>query len=211
MPNFAGNHRRMNSTVDSKRSSAPSRLWYLLAVAIGICGFVAMAVYMMPRMERVVEKLIQVLVPGEAELSLSEAGGYTIFHETHSIVDGKIFVSAPVSGLRVTLTSAETGMTIPVTPPMASANYSYGSRSGVSILTFKIDVPGRYRLVAAYDDGRADAQIVLAIGHEFNATLLTTIAVSIMFAFAGVGAGAWIVYRVRSKRKAARAASAGGR
>ncbi|MCP4781686.1 MAG: hypothetical protein GY877_13390 [Hyphomicrobium sp.] len=42
----------------------------VLAVAIGLAGFAGMAAFMLPRLLGMADELIQVVVPGEAELTL---------------------------------------------------------------------------------------------------------------------------------------------
>jgi len=187
---------------------APSRWWYLLAVAIGLAGFAGMAAFMHPRMLGMADELIRVVVPGEAELALDELGTYTIFHEQRSVVGDRLYVSDNISGLRVAVNSANTGDDIPIAPTAMSQTYSFGSRSGASVFAFNISEPGRYRLVAAYDDGRTEPQAVFAIGHGFLAGLMITILGSLAILFACIAAAVVVAVVVSQKRKAARRAAA---
>jgi hypothetical protein len=86
--------------------SSPSRYWYLIAVLVFLAGFAGMAMVLFNQLSKLGDDLVQIVVPGERELTL-EAGSYTIFHERQSIVDGRIFSVDSIAGLAVTLTSAD--------------------------------------------------------------------------------------------------------
>jgi len=181
----------------------PSRWWYLLAFVIILAGFAGMAAFIFPRLQAMNDALIQVVVPGEAEMTLDEPGTYTIFHEERSVVGDRVYVSDNISGLRVTVRSEATGEALPVAPTTLSETYSFGSRSGKSILAFDITRPGVYRLAAAYEDGRAQPQAVLATSHGFLADLLTTVFVSLALVFGCIAAAVIIVVMVWRKRSQA--------
>jgi hypothetical protein len=198
----------MNGAATVNGGHAPSRWWYLLAVAIALAGFTGMAAFMLPRLLGIADELIQVVVPGETELTLEEPGTYTIFHEQRSVVGDRLYVSDNISGLRIVVKSATTGNAIPIAPTAASQTYSFGSRSGKSAFAFNIPEPGRYRLVAAYDDGRAEPQAVLTIGHGFLAGLMIIILGSLAIVFACMAVAVVLVVVVWRRRKAARTAAA---
>jgi len=186
-------------------SRPPSRWWYLLAISLVAAGFAGMAAFMLPRLLGMADALIQVVAPGEAELTLDEPGTYTVFHERRSVVDDRLYVSNTISGLRITVQSTATGREIPVAPTSLSQTYTFGGRSGVSVVAFDIAEPGGYRLISAYEDGRSEPQAVLAIGHGFLAGLMTTILGSLVIVFGCIAAAAVIVIVVWRKRSTARA------
>jgi hypothetical protein len=175
-----------------------------LALAIGLAGFAGMAAFMLPRLLGMADELIHVVVPGEAELTLEAPGTYTIFHEQRSVVGDRLYVSDNISGLRIVVKSATTGNEIPIAPAAVSRTYTFGSRSGTSAFAFNIAEPGRFRLVAAYDDGLTEPQAVLAIGHDFLAGLMITILGSLAIVFAFMAAAVVLVVGVWRRRKAAR-------
>jgi hypothetical protein len=153
--------------------------------------------------------LTRVVVPGSSELTLDEPGGYTIFHEPESVVDGRVYSVQSVAGLRVTVVAEPDGTAIPTVEPGATSRYAIGSHSGVSILSFDIAQPGRYRLTAEYAGGRAEPQTVLAIGHGFVGRLLGTIFGAIGAVFVGFGAAlALALTTYFRRRRLARAAGA---
>jgi len=193
----------MHSAAATTGKPAPSRWWYLLAGAIVLAGFAGMAAFIFPRLQAMNDALIQVVVPGETEMTLDKPGTYTIFHEERSVVGDRVYVSDNISGLRVTVTSASTGKQVPVGPTALSETYTLGSRSGKSIFAFDITEPGAYRLAADYEDGRAQPQAVLAVGHGFLSSLLLTVFGSLGIVFACIAAAVAIVISVWRRRAAA--------
>jgi len=187
----------------------PSRGWYVVAAVIliaAVAGAVSLAV---SRIGNVGAGLVQVVVPGGADLDLKQPGSYTIFHERTSTVDGRIYTAPGVSGLRVTVRSLTTGREIAVRRPGGTSRYDFGGRSGTSVLAFDIDAPGMYRLDAAYEGGRQQPQTVLAVGTGFVSGLLTTIALSLGIAFGGIAIALLIFIVVLLKRRRALTAGAG--
>jgi hypothetical protein len=162
-----------------------------------------MAAFIFPRLQAMNDALIQVVVPGETEMTLDKPGTYTIFHEERSVVGDRVYVSDTISGLQVAVRSAATGEALPLAPTTLSETYSFGSRSGKSIMAFDITRPGVYRLAAAYEDGRSQPQTILAIGHGFLADLLTTVFVSLALVFGCIAAAVVIVVMVWRKRSQA--------
>lgn len=185
-----------------RRPDPPSRAWYALAGAIVVLGAVAAGVFLVKRIGNLGDNLTQVVVPGEATLTLAQPGNYTIFHERESVVDGRVYSSTSLSGLRVTLRNAA-GERVPLSGPVASTRYNFGGRSGVGIFEFRIAAPGRYRLTAAYDGGRTEPRTVLSVGSGFVASLLGTIFGGLGFAFGGVILGVAIAVPVFVKRRKA--------
>ena len=75
----------------------------------------------------------------------------------------------------------------------------------MSAFVFDIPEPGRYRLVAAYEDGRAEPLAVLTVGHEYFAWLRTTVLGSLAIVFTGIAVAIVMVVVVWRRRSAARA------
>jgi hypothetical protein len=181
----------------------PSRGWYVVAALI-IIGAIAGAIWTaVSQFQGIAAGLVQVVVPGGADLELKAPGSYTIFHEATSAVDGRIYASSDISGLRVTVRSAATGKEIRVGQPTGTATYSFSGRVGNSVLAFDIDTPGTYRLDGSYEDGRLQPQTVIAVGTGFFSGLFTAIALPIGIGMTGFTAGALILIVVTLKRRRA--------
>jgi hypothetical protein len=182
----------------------PSRGWYIVAALI-LIGAIAGAVWMaVSRIGGITAAMVQIVVPGGADLDLKSAGTYTIFHERTSHVGDRVYTAADVSGLRVRVRSAATGQEIAVKPPTGSATYNFDGRAGTAVLAFDIGAPGTYRLDAGYADGRLQPQTVLAVGTGFFSGLFAAIALSIGMVLAGIAAAAVLVVVVVLKRQRAR-------
>lgn len=153
------------------------------------------------------DDLQQVVVPGTTELMLEETGSYTIFYEYRSTVDGRVFrTPESVSGLNVELVSLDTGEAIPLTSPGSDSDYSIRGRAGRSVLSFRIDQPGRYALTGEYASGAQGPEVVLAIGHGFGRELFLTIVIAFaaatVFCLSTIAAIALvIVTTVRTRRE----------
>src|SRR5258708_1707785 len=107
--------------------------------------------------------LTRMVVPGTTVLTREESGPYTIYHESDSVVDGKLYSAPNIGGLNISVTAEANGQAIAVTVPGFSSSYSIGGHSGKSVLAFDIVQPGRHRLSAAYSGGLNEPQTGLAV------------------------------------------------
>jgi hypothetical protein len=171
-----------------------------------IAGSAAAALFLIKGIALIGSNLTEVVVPGEATLDLKERGHYLIFHEKDAVIDGRLYSSRSISGLRVTLKS-ERGDPVTLTSTGGSSTYHIGDRSGVSIFAFDIDKPGNYRLAASYDNGRTQPRTVLAVDSGFLRDLLATIFGTIAIAFLSVLCAVAIAVPVFVKRRRARMAA----
>jgi hypothetical protein len=127
----------------NKRLSGWAYLWIAvpLAVGLGTCagGFVSMfsGVEDMPR------------APASGGTVELDAGEYTVFFETSSVIDGRVLTVAGQGPSSCDIVSADTGEPVPVQPSSSSSSYAFGSYSGAS--KGKVDVPraGTYRVTCA--------------------------------------------------------------
>ena len=152
-----------------------SRKWYAVAAVVLVIGGVVAGWLFLSGLAAARSALTRVVVPGSAVVMLDEPGSYSIFHEPESVVDGRIYSSQNISGLRVTLTSEAAQAPVPLATPRGSLRYSFGGHEGVSVFAFDIAEPGRYRLSGDYPGGQAEPAAVLAIGHAPFARLFGTI------------------------------------
>jgi hypothetical protein len=185
----------------------PSRAWYLVPVAIVIASIAVLIYILSSRLNALPDKLMHLVVPGQADLNLVQTGTYSIFHERQSVVDGHLFISNDIAGLRVSVRSASAA-DVPLAPPGASAAYSIGSRAGVVIFEFEVREPGTYRLAAGYDGDRALPRAVLAVGLGFIDELAATKFGGVAIFFAGLIGAAALAGVIYVKRRRARRASA---
>jgi hypothetical protein len=181
----------------------PGRIWYAFALLVLIAGSIAAGVYVYTRLNDVARQLAQVIVPGEADLTFSEPGTYTIYFEPESVVNGKVYrTSGDIAGLVVRLHSAD-GEPINLVAPTLSSNYSIAGRQGEAVLTGTIDEPGDYHLTAAYVDARDAPEAVLAIGLGVPTKIITAILMTLGIAICSLLFAVVIVIVTFVKRRRA--------
>lgn len=131
-------------------------------------------------------QLTRVVMPGTADLTLSQTGKYTIYYEYRSVV-GETEYRAPeqVPTLRVRITSKATGQQVATSPASVSTTYALASQAGESWLDFTVDTPGTYVLSAAYPSGAVDPRFVLAVGNGIVGRLVGNILLGIGMLMAG--------------------------
>jgi hypothetical protein len=158
------------------------RKWYVVALCLLLTGAAGAGWILRSGLSGSDNSLIRTIVPGSTVLTLNEPGSYTIFYEMESVIDGRVFSPQDITGLRVGITSEDSGVKIPLKRTLTKARYSFPGHQGISILSFDIAQPGRYRLDTAYPDNRSEPQAVLAVGDGFVGQLLGT-----MFGAFGLG------------------------
>lgn len=177
---------------------APARGWYALAVAPMLIGLGVFLAVLISQLARLDDGLTQIVVPGERTLDL-QPGVQTVFLETRSVVDSKVYRVEQVPGLTVKVVDPD-GRAVRVGAPSGSATYTLGDRQGEAIHVFRVRQPGAYRISAAYDDG-AGPETVIAVGAGFMGRLLTTVAAALGAIFLGlvlsiaVAAGVYLARR----------------
>ncbi len=118
-----------------------SRLWYLVAFLVLVLGIGGAIFFAVSSLGGLQDALQRVVVPGESVVALDK-GTYTIFHETTGTLDGVVYSASDISGLRISLQSADSGDAVQLLRPSANSTYSFGGSSGVSVFTFAIETPG---------------------------------------------------------------------
>jgi Protein of unknown function (DUF2510) len=152
-----------------RQPTGPSRVWYWVAGAAG-----------------------------QAEVSVDEPGGYTVYFEGVGAADEQVTIPslsvspAPVGG----------GEEVPVHPYGGSATYSLGARSGRSVGTFQINAPGRFLVQTDGDPEGVQANI--AIGPSITPAIVRTLAVTIPAALVLFFGGAALAVVVAIRRRQAR-------
>lgn len=153
-----------------------SKAWYILGagvtLVVGLAGF---GYLLFTGLVGMADGTIRLNVPDIREVELDRPGGYTVFWETpsgegHPASDDW----AAIGGLIVRV-EAMNGAAIPVGSPGGSSTYSLHGRKGVSIMAFKIESPGRYRIVTDLARSRPVRPVVLAVVPGFAGRLLRVI------------------------------------
>jgi ABC-type glycerol-3-phosphate transport system permease component len=182
----------------------PSSLYYGLAILIIAIGFAVFAWTIYSSVSGASSELMQVVVPGSADLDLNEPGEYTVFYENQTYVNGKFYSSGgQIPGLQIRVTEKATGRELSTNPSPGSFTYSFGSRSGRSIMAFQVERPGIYRINASYPSGKGP-EAVLAVGHGFTESIFSSVVIALAALFGSIAIAAIVVYATYTRRKKAR-------
>lgn len=183
------------------QETGPSRIYYGLAGIIFVAGWIFFGLFLFKNIRSIPDKLQQVVVPGSTEITLSNPGRYTIFHEYHSVVGSRVYSSKRnISGLECRLISKATRAEIPLSRSVASETYNLGGRSGVSIFDFTIDQPGEYDFWAGYGETEDGPQTVLAIGQGFALDIVKTVFGGLAIVFGAIALSVAIAVYTAVKR-----------
>lgn len=192
----------------SRQPTGPSRVWYWVAGAAVAASVIWLAVGVFlgfRSFSRQVDGFQRVPVPGQAELSFDEPGGYTVYFEGLGAADDQVAIPS----LSVSLAPVGGGEEVPVYPYGGSATYSVGGRSGRAVGTFRIDAPGRFLIRTQGNPEGGQAHV--AVGPSFTPVISRTLGLTIpavLVLFFGGAALAVVVAIRRRQAGAPRPASA---
>src|ERR1700722_16698546 len=190
----------------------PSAWYYWLVVPFFLAGMVLFIYEPSHGLVHVSDFLTRVVVPGQATLNLERNKPYTVFYESHTTVDGKLYSTRrSLSALECHVKSLDDGAQAAITPASNPTQYRLGGRSGRSILEFSAPRDGPYDFSCAYASGGHGSNVVLAVGTGFGARMFR----AILVCFAGPLLGSLLsmavffwVYIRRDNAKASAAAAA---
>lgn len=182
-----------------------SPLWFVLAGVIAVAGLAAAALYAMPRIARVDQRITRIVVPGSAVLALDRPGTYTIFHERRSVINGRYYASDSADGLRVTVVAEAGGAPVALNQPRMSSSYTIEGHEGKSILAFDVTEAGRYRLTANLTSGAAEPKVVLAVSRGLVGAVFQVVLTTLGIAFGSFGVAGLLVLLVVWRRSKAMA------
>jgi len=147
--------------------------YYFLASVIFLAG-IALGAFMLSgvfiEIKKVDSGFTRFLAPGTHSISLEKPGGYTVYFENKSELDGKVYISNDnaAAGLQLKVKEEATGADVRVSLAGSKNTYSIGSREGSSLMAFYIERPGQYEVSAEFPGGWGEhEEIVLAIGQGF--------------------------------------------
>jgi len=179
----------------------PSRIYYLLAAGIVVLGGGISACSLIAVFAHVLQPGQSVIVPGEGDVQLEQAGRYTVCYEYRSVIGGTIRCTPEdPPPLQCALTSQSNGREIPVKPLDMGYRYTRGASEGVGVWSFNIDKPGNYKLVARYPQGvEGPEEVVLTVvkGFPWRRVFWFVISVPLVIACFGAGVVIFIVTLVR--------------
>jgi len=189
-----------------EQNTGPSAWYYVLGAAFIVAGVGFFTYTLLNGLFHITDSLTQMVVPGEADLTLQPKLEYTIFVEQQSVVNGRIFsVTENLSGLRCHVRSGGAdGAEIALRPSHNSMTYNINGRSGRSVLEFDTGDGTAYHLSCAYEEGQKGPQAVVAVGAGVLEKIFSMVMKCLGAMFAGMGIGLATLIVVSQKRRSAR-------
>ncbi|MEN2776914.1 hypothetical protein ABCY62_18005 [Acetivibrio clariflavus] len=182
--------------------SKPSRKLYFVSLGLLLLGMVLFFIVLIQGIYSTINVLdTRIIVPGTSIIELRETGKYSVFWEYESVIDGKVFQTDSINGLKCTLMKVNTGELITLENPSVNSSYSVEGREGKNIYEFNISEAGKYELKAWYENGKSE-ETVLAIGKGFGMTIVRTVLISTIILFVTLGTSISIFIITFRRRKA---------
>lgn len=178
----------------------PARFWYWVAGAAVVAAvlWLALSLFVGFRsLSRQVEGFQRVPIPGQAEVSFAEPGGYTVYFEGLGASDDQVALPP----FRFSLTTVG-GEEVTIRPYGGSATYGLGGHSGRAVATFQIEESGRFLLQTEGEPQGGQAS--LAVGPSVGPGIFGVVSVAIVGALVLFLAGAALAVVVAVRRNRAR-------
>src|SRR5919198_3412367 len=157
------------------RPIRPARFWYWVATAAAAAAvlWLVLGLFLGFRsLSRQVEGFQRVTIPGQAEVSFAEPGGYTIYFEGVGAAE-----QATIPSLSVSLTSVGSGQEVSIRDYRGSATYNIAGHSGRALGTFRIEQARRVLLRAegGFQGGQANVAVGPSVGPAISRTVILTV------------------------------------
>jgi hypothetical protein len=179
----------------------PARFWYWMAGAAVVAAVLWFALGLFLgflSVNRQVEGFQRVPIPGQAEVSFAEPGGYTLYYEGLGAADEQ----ATIPSFNVALAPVSGGQEVSIRDYGGSATYDFAGHSGRALGTFQIDEPGRFLLQAEGEPRSGEANV--AVGPSVGPTIFRTVILTIAGTLILLLAGAVLAVVVAVRRNRAR-------
>ena len=174
---------------------SPSRLWYLVAVALFAIG-AAVGGNSCAGAWSTFQDMPRAVMPGTATLHLA-AGDHTAYVESGAVVDGVVYSAAPGT-LQCSLVTAD-GTAARLSAMTASVTYDVGGVHGRGLFDVEVPRAGDYVLDC---DGDDDNRVVIAVGGGMVGAVL----IGALFIVGGFMAAIGAVLIVHLRRRKAQIA-----
>jgi Protein of unknown function (DUF2510) len=178
----------------------PSRLWYWVAGAAGVAAvaWFALSFFLgLQSISRQVEGFQRVPIPGQAEVSFAEPGGYTLYYEGPGASDEQ----ATIPRFTVSLAPVGGGQEVSIRDYGASITYDF-AHSGRAVGSFRIEEPGRFLLRT--EGELQGAAVNVAVGRGVGSGMVRTLIVPMAGGLILLTGGVVLAGVVAARRRRAR-------
>jgi hypothetical protein len=190
-------HREVKGDVmDGAERVQPDSRYYLIAFLFLAVG-VGLTIYsFVSGIRRIRENMVRMDLPGQMDLELKGHETYTVFIE-HETSDGRLSAGSKVNCQASVLPSGERidGIATGITH-----TYTYGSRTGVSVLEFEAPHDGTYTLICQTSAAIAGQKMDAAIGGGSSRGINIVLVRSFVTLIVGVVVAALMFARVAMLR-----------
>lgn len=168
------------------RRIRPALFWYWVAGAAVVAAVVWFALSLFLGIRSIngqVERFQRVPIPGQAEVSFAEPGGYTLYYEGWGAADEQ----PTIPPFRVSLVSVLGGEEVSIRDYGGSQTYDLGGHSGRALATFRIEQPGRFllRTEGEPQDVEANVAVGRSVGPGIFRTVIPTLAGTMILVLGG--------------------------
>jgi uncharacterized protein DUF2510 len=168
------------------RRVRPALFWYWVAGAAVVAAVVWFALSLVLGIRSIngqVEGFQRVPIPGQAEVSFAEPGGYTLYYEGWGAGDEQ----PTIPSFSVSLASVGDGEEVSIRDYGGSQTYDLGGHSGRALATFRIEEPGRFLLRAEGEPQDVEANVAVgrSVGPGIFRTVIPAFAGSLILVLGG--------------------------
>lgn len=179
----------------------PSIAGYVAAALVAVLGIAAGIALIVSGIRTYIDKVEgfeRVDVPGSAEVSLEDDGGYSIYYERPGLDN-----ESTLPSISVAVTGPD-GAPVDLDRYHSEVSYSVSGFDGRGVFTFQADEPGAYRVRT--DGAEGQVAVGRGIGARFAGAVVAGIATLLLAPL--LGALLWLItFLRRSRAKRAQAAA----
>jgi hypothetical protein len=179
----------------------PSIVGYVAAALLAVFGIVAGIALIVAGVRSYIDKVEgfeRVDVPGSAEVSLEDDGGYSIYYERPGLDS-----EDPLPSISVAVTGPD-GSAVDLDRYSSDVSYSVSGFDGRGVFTFDADQPGAYRVRT--DGSQGQVAVGRGIGARFAGAVVAGVATLLLAPVLGAVV-ALMTFLRRSRAKRAQAAT----
>jgi hypothetical protein len=179
------------------QSIRPSRAWYWVSAAflVGAVALIVLAVVSGVSMISMVNGFQRVKVPGQAEVTFAEPGGYTLYFEGPGISD-----AADTPTVHIDLEATSPGPPPSMNDYVGDVTYSLSGHEGRAVATIQIPQPGTYLLSAGEPTGPGVTDVAVGRGATRSIVNVVVFGLIAFLLLLPAGLAIGIVTAVRRRR-----------
>jgi hypothetical protein len=179
----------------------PSSGYYFLAAAFLLGGIALMILSLVSGIYRIRRATVRGEVPGQMDLELKQNETYGVFvEESNLAASGGISLRQASRTVQCQVNMLPSGQPILANRQASTSSYTYGTRTGVTILEFEVPKDGTYMIACQGPSQYAGQKVEFAVGGGVSKAISGVIKRSAFALIGGVVVGLLIFVRVAMLR-----------